>query len=234
MYIKITTKCNMYCTHCCFASSPIGKHMPFEMFKVVMGKWGAQLYQTNNYIVIGGGEPTLHPDFWKIVNYSLEYGHPWICTNGKRTNDALRLAQLAKNGTLTAVLSLDKWHEPIEQCVISAFTIGMRKKKMPWGEEGVSKEKGDNRGIRTMAIFYKNGRGYSTGIDGCCCKQIQVQPTGIITMCGCDDAPVIGSVENGFFEQYKDIPWKGICHKTYNKPNINFPLLKAFINFLKG
>lgn len=221
----------MRCGHCCYSCGPIGTEMPFEMFKTILDKWGSRLQEANYYITIGGGEPTIHPDFWKIIDYSLKYGHPWLCTNGKLRDFALKLADLSRKNVLTAVLSLDKWHDPIEQCVIDAFKKDMVKKKNSWGEHWTSKIKGDNRQIRTVKSQYKVGFS-KTGIENCCCRQIQIQPTGHITMCGCDDAPVIGTVEEGFSEKYNSIPWYGGCHKYGNKSYSNSLLnnLKIFLS----
>ncbi len=33
VYIKITSRCNMRCPHCCLCSHEHGEDMPFEIFK---------------------------------------------------------------------------------------------------------------------------------------------------------------------------------------------------------
>ena len=125
MYIQITTRCNMKCAHCCYSAGPEGEDMSFDMFKMILDKWGKQMAELdNNLIILGGGEPTIHPDFWKMIMYSTSYGIPWVATNGKLTEDALLLADLGKKGKVSSVLSLDKWHEPIAQKVIDAFKNG--------------------------------------------------------------------------------------------------------------
>jgi hypothetical protein len=80
-------------------------------------------------ITIGGGEPTMHPDFWEILayairetsrDYNMECGI-LVVTNGKRTEDALALAFLADHCLLSVDLSQDEYHDPIEYEVIKAF-----------------------------------------------------------------------------------------------------------------
>lgn len=62
--INITEKCNLHCGHCYINSSKNGHHMPLTDFELVLSecqKMGI------TQIALGGGEPTLHPDFPKIL-----------------------------------------------------------------------------------------------------------------------------------------------------------------------
>jgi len=93
MYIQITDHCNMTCAHCGYSCSPRKKNfMTMDVFK-------AAVKYDPNYISIGGGEPTTHPLFWDMLVHAIVESDdvlPWLATNGKRTEDALRLAKLAK------------------------------------------------------------------------------------------------------------------------------------------
>jgi pyruvate-formate lyase-activating enzyme len=52
------------------------------------------------HIALGGGEPTLHPEFWEYVGLALRYNtsdlRVFLVTNGANTEDALALAKLAQ------------------------------------------------------------------------------------------------------------------------------------------
>jgi organic radical activating enzyme len=121
MYIQITTRCNMACSHCCFSCGKRGKDMTRETFV----KACELAEERGDMIFIGGGEPTLHPLFWDFFGiaqrYNFDDGPIGLVTNGKRKDDALALARLAKQGTVYASLSTDKYHERIDPSVIQAF-----------------------------------------------------------------------------------------------------------------
>lgn len=194
MYIKVTTRCNMSCRHCCFACGKNGQDMDFSTFEMIMKRWAPLINEKKQYIVIGGGEPTLHPEFWKIINSAMLYGYVWVATNGSRTEDSLELCRLAKDGYLRAVLSIDEFHEPIDRSVLNAFSEGLTPQRFGmWN----TNDKMDQREIRSVTHPIKGGR-CEDGLEGCCCNSIQIEPDGVIKACGCKNAPVIGSVEEGF------------------------------------
>ena len=59
-----------------------------------------------------------------------------------------------------------------------------------------------------------NAGRYKDGIDGCCCAMPLVKPDSSIFGCGCNDSPLIGSVENGIFDKFKDFSLLGGCSKV--------------------
>ena len=141
-------------------------------------------------ISIGGGEPTLHPLFWDFLGIAIratssDEGMLWMATNGKRTEDALILANLARNGVLGVALSLDTYHEPIEARVERAFGKG-EKKSGTYGRylHGNSR---DFREIRDVtANVARSGRAKDWGdTDYCPCPDLFVAPNGYIYQCGC-------------------------------------------------
>jgi len=203
----------MTCQHCCFACNKNGEDMPFEMFQDIMRKWAYRLDFENKWIVIGGGEPTLHPKFWKIMSCAMSFGIPWVATNGSNTQDALTLARLGGRNKIRAVLSQDKWHDPIEQYVIDAFKNGLKRERYGWWDE---KDASNAKEIRTVVYPYAGGR-CDTGVKSCPCRGVQIRPNGNIFACGCEDAPMVGTVKDGFFEEYKDIPWFDKCYKEWGK-----------------
>lgn len=64
--IKLTDYCPYECTFCYQGSTKEGQHVNKENFKGIVD----QLYKYGVFeIALGGGEPTLHPDFDEIIDY---------------------------------------------------------------------------------------------------------------------------------------------------------------------
>lgn len=66
---ELTYACNLSCTHCLSSS---GRRDPNELtteqcFDIIDELSAMQVF----YVNIGGGEPTVRPDFWEIVNYAV-------------------------------------------------------------------------------------------------------------------------------------------------------------------
>jgi len=213
MYIQVTTKCNMRCGHCCYACEPgKGEHMPFEVFAEVLSRWGKKILVDNQWIVIGGGEPTLHPDFWKIISHALSYGPVWVATNGSNTEDALTLCRMAKRGVLRGVLSRDKWHEPIDPVVVETFMAGLVEQEFGyWTNDPKSF---DSREIRTVKNPYIGGHA-KAGLGGCPCRGVHIKPDGNIYSCGCETAVQIGTVTDGIAVKYQCVSLYDGCYKEW-------------------
>ncbi len=72
--IEITTECNMKCYHCdrSCRQAPSKEHMTIEQIKHFI----QESIETNKnwpFIVIIGGEPTLHPDIYELCDLLIEY-----------------------------------------------------------------------------------------------------------------------------------------------------------------
>jgi len=156
-------------------------------------------------ITIGGGEPTLHPQFWQIIGEALGHSEDvWLATNGSQTQTSLTLASLAKRGVLGVALSLDEFHDPIDPKVIEAFRkTGIRDN--------------DRREIRnTSEHLIKAGR-CKDGKEGCICEDIMIKPDGTVKGCGCKDAIVLGDINDENFEMPTE--WEyGNCSKNQPDP----------------
>jgi len=76
--IEITTKCNFECFYCA------GRHMkqenmPWERFEQVLERLGSLPHKVS---LQGEGEPTAHPEFWRMVDRVIALGHqPYTITN---------------------------------------------------------------------------------------------------------------------------------------------------------
>jgi hypothetical protein len=82
--IEITDRCNLTCPTCYAVSSPThGRHRTLEEVKSMLDTI-VENEKEPDVIQISGGEPTIHPDFFKILDYakSLPIKHIMVNTNG--------------------------------------------------------------------------------------------------------------------------------------------------------
>jgi len=155
--------------------------------------WEAALKLNESYgdgISLGGGEPTLHPLFWQFLGESLAAAeYVWLATNGSNTRISLALAGLAKKDVLGVALSRDSYHDNIDDEVVAAFT----KKNNQYA--GFDNHTPDCREIRNVDGREINGGRCDFGRDGdCVCPGLIIEPDGTIKACGCEDAPIFGTV----------------------------------------
>jgi len=203
MYIQITTRCNMTCSHCGFNCTNEGEDMSLEVFK-------AAVEESGESVTIGGGEPTIHPQFWEFMVEVL--GNPnvdnvWLATNGAETETAIKLATLAKKGVIGCDLSQDEYHDAIHHSVIDAFSEVKHA-----GSPFYAQDEKDNRAIRNVTgRLIKSGRA-TEGTEHCFCEDWLVKPNGDVTHCACEGSPVIGNILNfNPDEKYRDA--LGECYK---------------------
>jgi len=82
VYLEITSKCNGFCPYCHNNSKLNGADIPLKNIKNIIDS--IDFMPPEAVLTLSGGEPTLHPDFVKIVRYSLDKGNGKIrvITNG--------------------------------------------------------------------------------------------------------------------------------------------------------
>lgn len=98
MVIKITDYCTMGCPHCMQNSTPGGKHMSFDVFKDAIA-FAGECLTNGNAILISGGEPLEHPEFFKFLDYTLKELPGkliYVLTNGLLLNDDVACEELRK------------------------------------------------------------------------------------------------------------------------------------------
>lgn len=78
--IELTGHCNLKCIHCLRESTKLKKELPFSIFKKIIKQ--AKKYNKPHF-AFTGGEPTIHKDFFKILNYISDEGFSFhFVTNG--------------------------------------------------------------------------------------------------------------------------------------------------------
>ena len=97
----IGKRCNFSCSYCAdFIHDNYSAHVPFEKMKIFVDKI-VERYGTNIHWSLTGGEPTLNPDFIKLLEYLQDKKHHIsVCTNGSRTLEYLyKVYELVDNIT---------------------------------------------------------------------------------------------------------------------------------------
>jgi mycofactocin biosynthetic radical S-adenosylmethionine protein MftC len=105
---ELTYACNLECAHCLSSS---GRRDPRELTTeqaeaVIDELQRMQVF----YVNIGGGEPTIRPDFWHLLKYAIDHQvGVKFSTNGARLTEerARFLASPACNGYVDVQISLD-------------------------------------------------------------------------------------------------------------------------------
>lgn len=209
----ITDRCNMKCRHCCYSCTEKGMDMTRRTFVAACRL--AESYSQS--VFIGGGEPTLHKYLFDFIGLAIGYSElgdmpVGIITNGKLVEPALRLAKMARYGMISAELSIDEFHEPINPKVVKAF------EKYP--KTHVYNDH-DGRGHRHAERLYlklqgraqvnKDVLGLETNVhsSGCVCPDLLVAPNGVIYHCGCRTI-TYGTV----FRPNVDSDYNHECYKT--------------------
>ena len=120
---ELTYACNLACVHCLSSS---GKRDPRELSteqcKAIIDE--LQRMQVF-YVNIGGGEPTVRPDFWELVDYATAH-HVGVkfSTNGVRITPQVA-AKLAASSCVDVQISLDGATAEVNDAVRGAGSFEM-------------------------------------------------------------------------------------------------------------
>ena len=102
---ELTYACNLACVHCLSSS---GRRDPRELTTAECRSVIDELERMQVfYVNIGGGEPTVRPDFWDLIEYATEH-HVGVkfSTNGTKISPE-RARQLAASDYIDVQISLD-------------------------------------------------------------------------------------------------------------------------------
>ena len=102
---ELTYACNLACTHCLSSS---GRRDPHELKTSECEAVIDELQRHKVfYVNIGGGEPTVRPDFWHLLDYATSHDvGVKFSTNGSRITAAIA-ARLAASNYVDVQISLD-------------------------------------------------------------------------------------------------------------------------------
>ncbi len=102
---ELTYACNLACVHCLSSS---GRRDPRELSTAEAKGVVDELQRMQVfYVNIGGGEPTVRPDFWELLDYAIDHNvGVKFSTNGIKLDPA-RAAQLARTDYVDVQISLD-------------------------------------------------------------------------------------------------------------------------------
>ena len=123
---ELTYACNLACVHCLSSS---GKRDPRELstrqcMDIIDELERMQVF----YVNIGGGEPTVRPDFWELVDYATAH-HVGVkfSTNGVRITPEVA-ARLAASDYVDVQISLDGATAEVNDAVrgVGSFAMAVR------------------------------------------------------------------------------------------------------------
>lgn len=111
MYLMITSFCQMACAHCLFSCSPKrGQHMSMDTFRKAV----EVAADRDAPIMLGGGEPTLHPEFEEMLGLAMFVtGQPIMMVTNGTCSEAIwhRMLRARERGMLDIGVSNDLWHD---------------------------------------------------------------------------------------------------------------------------
>jgi hypothetical protein len=182
----------MQCAHCCFSCTAQGEDMSLRTFRRAL----KLAVEYDDWVVLGGGEPTVHPRFEQFIAEALSLivceSNITVITNGKHARRALLLAGLARRGVLDAYLSQDEYHDPVDPEVVSTFIQLKRLRRVD-----TSQLIPEGRALNLLGYEPDEQPYAAWGEPYCTCDEIFVEPSGVIHQCGCVDSPTIGHVSHG-------------------------------------
>jgi uncharacterized radical SAM superfamily Fe-S cluster-containing enzyme len=112
--VEITTSCNLKCPMCFASSGPGGDHLTFEDCRAAIDRLVAAEGRPE-VLQLSGGEPTIHPEFTRILDYACTQPIDVVMvnTNGLRLahDPALVEALASKGPQLEVYFQLDGFSE---------------------------------------------------------------------------------------------------------------------------
>ena len=120
---ELTYACNLACVHCLSSSGRRDpRELSTEQCKAIIDELERmQVF----YVNIGGGEPTVRPDFWELVDYATAHKvGVKFSTNGVRITEEVA-ARLAASDYVDVQISLDGATAEINDAVRGAGSFAM-------------------------------------------------------------------------------------------------------------
>lgn len=209
----------MKCEHCCvdYGNGQRGRHMSWDTF---LGAVNYTEAYGGEHITLGGGEISLHPKFRQMVKHIMEETsmNLFIVTNGGKAIDGVSknirwLIELMECGIyesdrIAVELSLDQFHDPVEDGQVLAYFTSYRRRPHGYGTYQMIRDVGDRklmRGGRALNLGINDYEWQETPPEAqCICSDHQIYPDGRITGCGCPDSPTIAQIVHHGYNQIQD------------------------------
>jgi mycofactocin radical SAM maturase len=120
---ELTYACNLACVHCLSSS---GRRDPRELTTAEAEAVIDELQRMQVfYVNVGGGEPTVRPDFWHLLDYAISHDvGVKFSTNGVKL-DRARAEQLAGTDYVDVQISLDGATAEVNDAVRGAGSFAM-------------------------------------------------------------------------------------------------------------
>lgn len=132
--VEITDRCNLSCPTCYAGSSPTyGRHRTLDEVKAMLD---AVVKNENepDVVQISGGEPTLHPEFFEILDYAktLPIRHLMVNTNGIKIAKDFEFVKKLKIYTpdFELYLQFDSFKEDVLESMRGASLTKIREKAL--------------------------------------------------------------------------------------------------------
>ena len=181
-------------------------------------------------ISIGGGEPTIHPRFFDILDFALRgFNFVWMATNGSQTKAMYRLANIIDGCDYESFdcncseENLEEYgcecdHPYIQQEGKLSVALSQDSFHDPIDERIVKlwsnrarKHEHSHFEIRNVAASWRSiagqGRAKKNGYtdEHCVCDSIIIKPDGKLRLCGCTRSPVIGDIWSGIEDKWQKV-----------------------------
>ncbi|MCP4522190.1 MAG: radical SAM protein [Cytophagales bacterium] len=132
--IEITDRCNLTCPTCYAGSSPTyGRHRTLEEVKTMLDTI-VKNEKEPDVVQISGGEPTLHPQFFEILDYAktLPIKHLMVNTNGITISNDFEFAKRLKSYTpdFEIYLQFDSFENTVLQSMRGADLTKVREQAL--------------------------------------------------------------------------------------------------------
>ncbi|CAM1360117.1 conserved hypothetical protein [Tenacibaculum sediminilitoris] len=132
--VEVTDRCNLTCPTCYAGSSPTyGRHRTLEEVKAMLDAV-VKNEKEPDVVQISGGEPTIHPQFWEILDYakSLPIRHLMLNTNGIKIAKDIAFAERLKTYTpdFEIYLQFDSFEDSVLRELRGADLNSIRKQAL--------------------------------------------------------------------------------------------------------
>ena len=132
--VEVTDRCNLTCPTCYAGSSPTyGRHRTLDEVKTMLDTI-VKNEKEPDVVQISGGEPTIHPQFWEILDYakSLPIRHLMLNTNGIKIAKDFAFAERLKTCTpdFEIYLQFDSFENTVLQELRGADLNDIRKQAL--------------------------------------------------------------------------------------------------------